>query len=137
MYRGALSRALSVGGGSDYVGLLGDDDYAGDRRWFVRHRGLSFRRLNLQKDLLESECVMAKDEFEGLPVIDAPDSENITVVVKPDDLAEGDMDDPERHPIAIALRRRKGINDARASKREVLIRRGGQWFRYGAPKRVP
>jgi hypothetical protein len=47
---------------------------------------------------------MPKDEFEGLPVIDAPESEEITVAVKPDDLAEGDMDDPERHPIAIALR---------------------------------
>jgi hypothetical protein len=82
------------------------------------------------------ECVMPKDEFERLPVIDVPESEEITVAVKPDDLAEGDMDDPERHPIAIALRRRKGINDARASKREVLIRRGDQWFRYGAPKRV-
>ena len=57
---------------------------------------------------------------EGLPVIDVPESEEITVAVKPDDLAEGDMDDPERHPIAIALRRRKGINDARAPKREVL-----------------
>jgi hypothetical protein len=62
--------------------------------------------------------------LEGLPVIDVPESEEITVAVKPDDLAEGDMDDPERYPIAIALRRRKGINDARASKREVLIRRG-------------
>jgi hypothetical protein len=82
------------------------------------------------------ECVTPKDEFEGLPVIDVPESEEITVAVKPDDLAEGDMNDPERHPIAIALRRRKGINDARASKREVLIRRGDQWFRYGAPKRV-
>jgi hypothetical protein len=30
----------------------------------------------------------------------------------------------------------RGINDARVSKREVLIRRGAQWFRYGAPKRV-
>ena len=25
--------------------------------------------------------------------------------------------------------------DARVSKREVLVRRGEQWFRYGAPKR--
>ena len=49
---------------------------------------------------------------------------------------EGDMDDPEQHPIAIALRRQRGIDDARASKREVLIRRGDQWFRYGALKRV-
>src|SRR5262245_13091289 len=27
--------------------------------------------------------------------------------------------------------------NARVSKREVLIRRGDQWFRYGAPKRMP
>lgn len=33
------------------------------------------------------------------------------------------------------LRRQRGIDDARVSKREVLIRRGDQWFRYGAPKR--
>jgi hypothetical protein len=38
-------------------------------------------------------------------------------------------------PIAIA-QRYKGINDARVSKREVLIRRGKKWFRYVAPKRV-
>jgi hypothetical protein len=34
-----------------------------------------------------------------------------------------------------SLRRQRGIDDARVSKREVLIRRGDQWFRYGAPKR--
>ena len=28
--------------------------------------------------------------------------------------------------------RQRGVNDARVSKREVLIRRGAQWFRYGA-----
>jgi hypothetical protein len=79
---------------------------------------------------------MPKNELDGLPVIDAPESENITVAVKPDDLQEGDEADPEQHPIAIALRRQRGIDDARVSKREVLIRRGDQWFRYGAPKRV-
>lgn len=79
---------------------------------------------------------MPKNEFDGLPVIDAPESENITVAVKPDDLQEGDEADPEQHPIAIALRRQRGIDDARVSKREVLIRRGDQWFRYGTPKRV-
>jgi hypothetical protein len=51
-------------------------------------------------------------------------------------MQEGDMDDPEQRPIAIALRRECGIDDARVSKREVLIRRGYQWFRYGAPKQV-
>ena len=49
---------------------------------------------------------------------------------------EGDMDDPEQHPIAIALRRECGIDDARVSKREMLIQRDDHWFRYGAPKRV-
>jgi hypothetical protein len=82
------------------------------------------------------ECVMPKHEFDGLPVIDVPESEEITVAVKPDDLQDGDMGDPEQHPIAIALRRQRGIDDARVSKREVLIRRGERWFRYGAPKRV-
>jgi hypothetical protein len=79
---------------------------------------------------------MPKTELDGLPVIEVPDSAEITVAVKPDDMQEGDMDDPQRHPIAIALRRERGIDDARVSKREVLIRRGDQWFRYGAPKRV-
>jgi hypothetical protein len=79
---------------------------------------------------------MPKTEFDGLPVIEVPDSEEITVAVKPEDIEEGDEADPEQHPIAIALRRQRGIDDARVSKREVLIRRGDQWFRYGAPKRV-
>lgn len=85
---------------------------------------------------LLSECVMPKTELDGLPVIEVPDSEEITVAVKPEDLQEGDETEPEQHPIAIALRRQRGIDDARVSKREVLIRRGDQWFRYGAPKRV-
>ena len=79
---------------------------------------------------------MPKTELDGLPVIEVPDSEEITVAVKPDDMQEGDMDDPEQHPIAIALRRERGIDDARVTKREVMIRRGDQWFRYGAPKQV-
>ena len=79
---------------------------------------------------------MPKDEVDGLPVVDVPESENITVAVKPDDLQDGDEADPEQHPIAIAPRRQRGIDGARVSKGEVLIRRRGQWFRYGAPKRV-
>jgi hypothetical protein len=79
---------------------------------------------------------MPKTEFDGLPVIEVPDSEEITVAVKADDIQEGDEANPEQHPIAIALRRQRGVDDARVSKREVLIRRGGQWFRYGAPKRA-
>jgi hypothetical protein len=79
---------------------------------------------------------MPQNEFDGLPVIDTDESEEITVAVQPDDMTEGDTTDPEKHPIAIALRRQRGVDNARVSKREVLIRRGEQWFRYGAPKRV-
>ena len=79
---------------------------------------------------------MPKTELDGLPVIEVPDSEEITVAVKPEDIQDGDEDVPEQHPIAIALRRESGVDDARVSKREVLIRRGDQWFRYGAPKRA-
>jgi hypothetical protein len=64
------------------------------------------------------------------------ESEEITVAVKHEDIQEGDEADPEQHPIAIALRRQRGVDDARVSKREVLIRRGEAWSHYGAPKRV-
>jgi hypothetical protein len=80
---------------------------------------------------------MPQTEFAGLPIIDTEESEGITVAVKAEDIAEGDESNPEQHPIAIALRRQRGIDDARVSKREVLIRRGQKWLRYGAPKRVP
>jgi hypothetical protein len=79
---------------------------------------------------------MPKIELDGLPVIDAAESEEITVAVSVDDLQAGDMKNPERHPVAIALRRHSGVDDARVSKREVLIRLGKQWFRYEAPKPV-
>ena len=79
---------------------------------------------------------MPKTELDGLPVIEVPDSEEITVAVKPEDIEEGDEHRPEQNPIAIALRRQSGIDDARVSKREVLIRRGEKWFRYGAPKKA-
>ena len=79
---------------------------------------------------------MPKVELDGLPVIDAAESETITVAVSADDLEAGDTKDPERHPVAIALRRQRGVDDARVSKREVLIRRGEQWFRYEPPKPV-
>jgi hypothetical protein len=82
------------------------------------------------------ERVMPKTELDGLPVMDTDESEEITVAVKAEDLEEGNEANPEQHPIAIALRRQPDIDDARVSKREVLIRRGDQWFRYGAPKRV-
>jgi hypothetical protein len=69
---------------------------------------------------------MPKIELDGLPVIDAAESEEIAVAVSADDLQAGDTKNPERH----------GVDDARVSKREVLIRRGKQWFRYGPPKPV-
>ena len=72
-------------------------------------------------------------KIEGLPVIEVDESEEITVPVGADDLLEGDTADPERHPIAIALRRQDDVDDARVTKNETLIRRSKQWFRYDAP----
>ena len=79
---------------------------------------------------------MPKIELDGLPVIDAAESDEITVAVSGNDLEAGDTKKPERHPVAIALRRQSGVDDARVSKREVLIRQGKQWFRYEPPKPV-
>ena len=79
---------------------------------------------------------MPKIELDGLPVIDAAESEEITVAVSADDLQAGDVKKPERHPVAIALRRQRGLDDARVSKREVLIWRGKRQFRYEPPKPV-
>ena len=79
---------------------------------------------------------MPKIELDGLPVIDADESEQITVAVSADDMQAGDIKNPEKHPVAIALRRKRGVDDARVSKREVLIRRGDHWYRYDAPKLV-
>jgi hypothetical protein len=79
---------------------------------------------------------MPKIELDGLPVIDADESEQITVAVSADDIQAGNPKNPEKHPIAIALRRKRGVDDARVSKREVPIRRGDQWYRYDAPKPV-
>jgi len=73
---------------------------------------------------------MPKSELEGLPVVDA--GEDIKVAVSLDDLQAGDANDPDQHPIAIALRRSRGIDDARVTNSETLIRRGKRWFRYGA-----
>jgi hypothetical protein len=69
----------------------------------------------------------------GLPVIEVDESEEITVAVRADDLLEGDTKNPERHPIAIALRRQDDVDDARGTKTETLVRRGKKWFRYDAP----
>ena len=70
-------------------------------------------------------------KIKGLPVIDEED--DITVAVRADDLLEGNVADPERHPIAIALRRQEDVDDARVTKNETLVRRGKQWFRYDPP----
>jgi hypothetical protein len=72
-------------------------------------------------------------KIKGLPVIEVDESEEITVAVRADDLLEGDTTDPDRHPIAIALRRQDDVDDARVTKRDTLVRRGKQWFRYEAP----
>jgi hypothetical protein len=72
-------------------------------------------------------------KIEGLPVIDVDESEKITVAVRTEDLREGDISDPERHPIAIALKRQEDIEDARVTNNETLVRRGRKWFRYDAP----
>jgi tRNA-binding EMAP/Myf-like protein len=53
------------------------------------------------------------------------ESEQITVAVSANDLQAGDIKNRERHPVAIALRQ-SGVDDARVSKREVLIRRGNR-----------
>ena len=66
---------------------------------------------------------MPKIELDGLPVVEAPESETITVAVSADDLEAGDTKNPERHPVAIALRRQRGVD-------------GKQWFRYDPPKPV-
>jgi hypothetical protein len=71
-------------------------------------------------------------KIEGLPVIDADESEQITVAVRAGDLLECDTADPRRHPIAIALRRQDDVDDARV-RNESLIRRSKKWFRYDAP----
>ena len=76
---------------------------------------------------------MPRDELDGLPVIDAAETDEITVAVRADDLQAGDPKNPERHPIAIALRRQSGVDDARVTKSETLIRRGKTWFRFDPP----
>jgi hypothetical protein len=73
------------------------------------------------------------DKFEGLPVIDADEAEQITAAVRSEDIEEGDPNDPEQHPIAIALRRQEDIDDVRVTESETLVRRGKRWFRYNAP----
>ena len=63
-------------------------------------------------------------EIEGLPVIDVDESEEITVAVRAGDLLQGNTSDPERHPIAIALKRQNDVDDARLTDNETLVRRG-------------
>jgi hypothetical protein len=75
------------------------------------------------------------EKIDGLPVIDVDESEKITVAVRADDVLEGDTAKPDRHPIAIALRRQDDVDDARVTKSETLVRRGKKWFHYDAPDR--
>ena len=71
---------------------------------------------------------MPKNEFEGLPIIDVDEGEQFTIAVISDDILAGDVKDPERHPIAIALRRSRGIDDSRVTKNETLVRRASSGF---------
>jgi hypothetical protein len=64
------------------------------------------------------------DKFEGLPVIDAEEAEQITAAMRLEDVQKGDPKDPAQHPIAIALRRQEDIDDARVTESETLVRRG-------------
>jgi hypothetical protein len=80
-----------------------------------------------------SSGVFSVTTIEGLPVIDVDESEETTVAVRADDLLEGDTANPDQHPIAIALRRQDGVNDAWVTKNETLVRRGKKWIRYDAP----
>ena len=49
---------------------------------------------------------MSKIELDGLPVIDAAESEEITVAVSADDLEAGDTKHPERSDCLAASERR-------------------------------
>ena len=75
-------------------------------------------------------------KFEGLPVIDVHEAEQITAAVRIEDIQEGDPNDPVQHPIAIALRRQDNIDDARVTESETLVRRGKRWFRYDPPDKT-
>jgi hypothetical protein len=60
-------------------------------------------------------------KIEGLPVIEVDESEEIAVAVRADDLLEGDMANPKRHPIAIAkLVRTYNRNTYENEKRTAL-----------------
>src|SRR5262249_26052530 len=78
------------------------------------------------------ECVMPKVEPMASPLSTPTRAKKITVAVRADDMQAGDTRNPERHPVAIALRRKRDVDDARVSRREVLIRRGDTWYRYDA-----
>lgn len=75
---------------------------------------------------------MPKTELDGLPVIETDESEEITIAIKADDLRKADLNEA----IATALRLQPGIDDARVSKREVLVRRGKKCLRYGARRHI-
>ena len=64
----------------------------------------------------------------ALPVIAADESDQFSVQVRAEDMQAGNPKDPKRHPIAIALRRQPGVDDARVTDSETLIRRGKKWL---------
>jgi len=66
----------------------------------------------------------------SIPAIDA--HEDIKVAIGIDDIQTGDTKDPGQHPLAIALRRTRGIDGARVIDKEMFIRRDKKRFRYGA-----
>jgi len=59
---------------------------------------------------------MPKIELYGLPVIDADETEEITVAVRADDMQVDDTRNPEHHPVAIALRRRRDVDDVKGAR---------------------
>jgi hypothetical protein len=67
-------------------------------------------------------------KIEGLPVVEVDEREEITVAVRADDLLEGDPADPERHPIAIALRRQEDVSIVRKLFALVFMFR---WKNFG------
>jgi len=69
----------------------------------------------------------------ALPVIAADESDQFSVQVRAEDMQAGNPKDPKRHPIAIALRRQPGVDDARVTESETLIRRGKHWLRFDPP----
>jgi len=95
--------------------------------------GVGFSIFNMQRTGPTASRIT--DGVDSQPIIEVDESEEITVAVGADDLLEGDIADPERHPIAIALLRQYDVDDARVTMKETLVRRWGlehiaeTWYR--------